>query len=120
MINLLSNSLGVFKREPVTFLSKYRIRESIRNTPTHKACGPDTVKPVVLRNLSDKALTLLGSLYEGCLAAKNTPLLWRKGSVVLIPKSGKEEYQKVNSFPPITLSNHIFKTMEKLDLWDIT
>ena len=38
----------------------------------------------------------------------------------MIPKPGKPDYQQVGAFRPITLSNYLFKTLEKLILWNIT
>ena len=51
-----------------------------------------------------------------------TPLPWREGRVVFIPKPGKATYQIPKSFRPITLTSFIFKTLEKLINWhlDIT
>ena len=115
-----SNAKGVIKRESLPYLTVYRLRESIKSTKTHKACGPDEIKPIVLKNFSNKTLDLLKDIYEGCIAAKYTPLIWRKSNVVLIPKPNKPDYQKAGAFRPITLANHLFKTLEKLILWHIT
>ena len=51
---------------------------------------------------------------------QNIPLTWRKANVVMIPKPNKPDYQKPGAFRPITLANHLFKTLEKLILWHIT
>ena len=58
--------------------------------------------------------------YEGCISSVYTPLTWRKANVIMIPKPNKPDYQKVGAFRPITLTNHLFKTLEKLILWHIT
>ena len=116
----LSNSKGVIKRKSLPYLSNHRLTESIKSTKTHKACGPDEIKPVVLKHFSDTTLSFLREIYEGCMAAGHTPLIWRKSNVILIPKPNKPDYQKAGAYRPITLSNHLFKTLEKLVLWHIT
>ena len=115
-----SDSRGRILKRKFKFITKNRVIQSIKSTKTHKACGPDTIKPIVLRNLPECALATLTGIYEGCLSAEYTPLTWRKANVILIPKPGKPDYQKIGAFRPITLSNHLFKTLEKLVLWHIS
>ena len=119
-IKSASDAKGVCLRTPLRYLSIHKIKTSIKSTKTHKACGPDTIKPIVLRNLPSEALVILQSIYEACIHSKYTPLTWRKANVILIPKPNKPDYQKVGAFRPITLANHLFKTLEKLVLWHIT
>ena len=116
-IKELSDKAGMITRNEISCLSIQRIKSSILSTKAHKACGPDTIKLIVLRNLPIEALSILKTIYEGSLAAKYTPLTWRKANIIMIPKPNKPDYQKAGSFRPITLANHLFKTMEKLILW---
>ena len=120
MIEETSAEKGLMVRRTFPYLSLHRIKTSIKNTKSHKACGPDTIKPIVLRNLPAEALSILQNIYECCMTAGYTPLTWRKANVIMIPKPNKADYQRAGSFRPITLSNHLFKTMEKLVLWHIT
>ena len=68
-----SNELGLIQRQSLPYLTVYRLRESINSTKTHKACGPDEIKPIILKNFSDKTLKLLKEIYEGCIAARWHP-----------------------------------------------
>jgi ribonuclease HI len=119
-ISRLSNELGLIESVEHKHISVRKIKEAISSTPAHKACGPDEIKPIVLQNLPDSAIELLKDIYNGSVTAKYTPLAWRKANVIMIPKPGKPDYQIAKAFRPITLSNHIFKTLEKLTLWEIT
>ena len=116
----LSDSKGIMRKKNLPYLSLHRIKSSIKSTKAHKARGPDTIKPIVLRNLPEEALSTLRDVYECSITAGYTPLTWRKANVIMIPKPGKPDYQRPGAFRPITLANHLFKTMEKLVLWHIT
>ena len=119
-IKKLSESKGKMRRHSKRFLSVGRMRQALNSTVSNKAAGPDAIKPSVLKNLPEDTLQRILQLYEGCLSSGYTPLAWRKSNVILIPKPGKPSYQEPKSFRPITLSNHLFKLMEKMVLWHIT
>ena len=119
-IKQFSESRGKIRRHSRRYLSVGRMRQALSSTKNHKAAGPDDIKPSVLKNLPDDILQRILQLYEGCLSSGYTPLAWRKSNVIMIPKPGKPSYQEPKAFRPITLSNHLFKLMEKMVLWHIT
>jgi ribonuclease HI len=46
-----------------------------------------------------------------------TPKSWRDSETIFIPKPGKETYNTVESFRPITLSNFMLKGFERVEQW---
>ena len=75
-----------------------RLKSALRSTKCHKASGPDQIKPIVLKQLSDNVLRHMVRLYDTALTLEYTPLTWRKSNVTMLPKPGKSDYQNPKSF----------------------
>ena len=99
------------------WLGRDRIVRAIARMKPSKTAGPDELKPVVLQNLTERALDILNMLYNASICAGYVPERWKRSKIVMLPKPGKASYDNVKSFRPITLSNHILKVLERLSLW---
>ncbi len=109
---------GVFNdalRE-INYITVGKIQEALASIDSHKAAGPDGFKPIVLKNLPNSYFHRLQIIYTSSLYAGYVPACWRRSKVMFIQKPGKDDYTKAKSFCPITLTSHVFKTMEKVIL----
>jgi hypothetical protein len=96
-----------------------RIREAISGFGPNKTPGPDGIKPLVLQHLLEQALDKLVKIFNASMSLGYTPAIWRRSKVVFIPKSGKKDYGDPRSFWPISLTCFLFKTLERLVMWQL-
>lgn len=102
-----------------SFITKEKIKWSFRSFGPDKAAGPDELKPYVLQHLGHTSLKWLVKLYKTSLALSYVPSIWRESKVIFIPKPGKDDYSKVKSFRPISLTSYLFKGLERVILDEI-
>ena len=95
------------------------IRESMSNFQSKKTPGPDGFKPVLLLHLPPNVLGVLCVIYRSCLYLRYTPCLWKKCHVIFLPKPGKATYSHPSSYRPVSLSNYLLKTLERLCSWHV-
>ena len=100
-------------------MDNYRIHRAISQFGPGKSAGPDEYKPVVLQNLPESAISFLRCLYNACLQLTYIPVQWCHSKVIFISKAGKESHLEPRSFRPICLQSFLYKTFEKLVLWQI-
>ena len=93
------------------------IQKAAKRFLPYKAAGPDGLKPIVLKHLTPKVLEALTLIYKACIALKHTPKVWRDTKVIFLPKPGKTKYDIPKSYRPISLSNFLLKTLERLVVW---
>ena len=101
----------------IEYISTEKVRNAMRSFGSRKAPGPDGFKPIVLKNLNEKAVIFLTSLYKMSIRTQQIPSFWRKMDVIFIPKPGKEDYSSLKSYRPITLSSFVLKGLERIMLW---
>ncbi len=101
------------------FITEERIVSAINSFGSNKSPGPDGIKPIILKNLKQKSIKLLKKLYMASLTLKYVPKAWREAKVALLPKPGKKCYDVPNSYRPISLTSFVFKTLERVILWQI-
>ena len=73
------------------YIDTEKVRNAMRSFGSRKAPGPDGFKPIVLKNLNEKAVIFLTSLYKMSISTQQIPSSWRKVDVIFIPKPGKED-----------------------------
>lgn len=91
-----------------------KIRAAMRQFKPNKASGPDGLKPIVFRYLPHNALEVLELIFKACISFRHTPKRWRETKVIFLPKPGKDSYDIPKSYRPISLSNFLLKTLERL------
>ena len=101
------------------FITEEKIKLSINSFSPNKSPGPDGIKPIMLKNLGGKSIKLLKTLFRASLTLKYVPEAWREATVALIPKPNKGQYDLPKSFRPISLTSFVFKTLERVVLWQI-
>jgi len=107
------------KIDDESFFSCEKTYLAINSFGDFKAAGPDGLKPKILKNLGDGMIFRLTNIYKACFLLGYVPVSWRTSKVVFIPKEGKSDYSECRSFRPITLSNFLFKVMERLMQWKL-
>jgi len=80
----------------------------------YKSSGPDGVHPITLQKVVEIIPNQICSLMRQCLSVGYVPLKWRQSRVIFLPKPGKPDYSKPNSWRPISLTSFFLKTLERL------
>ena len=86
----------------------------MRQFKPNKAPGPDGLKPLVFKYLLQNALEVLTIIYKACISFGHTPKRWRETKVIFLPKPGKDTEDVPKSYRPISPSNFLLKTLERL------
>ena len=88
------------------------VLEALSGAVPGKACGPDNIPTLILKKCS-MALTIpLTIIFNQCLKLGIIPTLWKKSTIVPIPKVRNPTVQ--NHYRPIALTSNIMKTFERL------
>ena len=77
---------------------------------------PDDIFPVLIQVGIEILKFPLANLFNRCLEIGYFSILWKKGKVVIVPKSGKTDFTNVKSYRPITLLSVIGKGSERIIL----
>ena len=104
-------------REAHDWIDDDLVRKSMKQFKPNKAPGPDGLKPLVFKYLPQNAIETLTLIYKACISFGHTPKRWRETKVVFLPKPGKDNYDVPKSYRPISLSNFLLKTLERLVVW---
>ena len=104
-----------------SFITEERVSAAINSFGDFKTPGPDNLKPMVLKRFiwNKIGLRRLTTLFKAIVELGYTPNAWCEAKVIFIPKLGKKDYSEARSFRPISLLNFLFKTVERLVLWEI-
>ena len=86
---------------------------------SYKGAGPDGIKPIVMKNFGPIALRCINFLFKAIYSTGYIPLELCKSRVVFIPKPLKNDYGEAGSFRPISLTQYLFKTMERVVEWTL-
>ena len=102
--------------------SPFSIKEltvPISQVKSGKARRPDNIPPEFLKHSRSKCLAWLKSFYSICLSKQNIPKIWRKATVVALPKPNKPT-DDPKSYRPISLLCVPYKILERLLLARLT
>ena len=99
------------------WVTKGKLNLAINQFKSKKSPGPDGLKPILLKQLPEESIDHLLFLYKTALLLEFTPTAWKGSRVVFIPKPGKDNYKKVKSWRPISLTNYMVKALERLCGW---
>ena len=101
-----------------TFTIK-KVKAAFNWMGSYKGAGPDGIKPIVMKFFGPIALRCINFLFKAIYSTGYIPLELRKSRVVFIPKPLKNDYGEAGSFRPISLTQYIFKTMERVVEWSL-
>ena len=97
---------------PEITISVSGIKKLLCNLNPSKASGQDTIKPIVLKNLSNESALFLSVLFQKSLDSGQVPHDWTKACVNPIFKRG-DKCDPINS-RPISLTCILCKVMEHI------
>ena len=86
---------------------------------SYKSAGPDGFKPLVMKHFGPKALGCINNLFQAIYSTGYIPIEFCKSKVVFIPKPLKDYYEEAGSFRPISLTQFLFKAMERIIEWSL-
>ena len=101
--NLVTNNL----------VSIFELKTIIEKIKGKGAPGADGVTNKVIKRLPYSILKILVDLFNGSLAFKHIPLLWKNPNVSMMHKFEKDS-SNVNSYRPISLLNTLSKLLERV------
>jgi len=88
------------------------VEKLLQNLVPHKAAGPDTISPRVLKSLSSEIAPLLTLIFRRSLDTGDVPADWRKASVCPVYKKGPKYLAE--NYRPISLTSIACKIFEHL------
>ena len=88
------------------------IYEKLTKLDPHKAPGPDTFLPKVMKNVAAGLAPHLSQVFEYSLETGQVPLDWRSANVCPIHKKGPED--QASNFRPVSLTSVPGKVLESL------
>ena len=77
-----------------------------------KGAGPDTIRPTVLKELSQVIASAVTAIFQKSLDTCTVPSDWKKAQVCLLFKKGNK--QDPANYRPISLTCILCKTMEHI------
>lgn len=84
-----------------------------------KAAGPDNIKPILIQKMGPGMMNRLTTIFKATLTLRYTPMAWRESTAILIPKTNKADYTKPKAYRPVALTSFLFKTLERVVLWEL-
>ena len=99
------------------WITEELVLRALKRFKPNKAAGPDGLKPIVFRHLPPNIISAITLLYQACIALGHTPKLKRYTKVIFLPKPNKPCYGIAKAYRPISLSNYLLKSLERLVVW---
>uniref|UniRef100_A0A8H7N5M2 Reverse transcriptase domain-containing protein n=1 Tax=Bionectria ochroleuca TaxID=29856 RepID=A0A8H7N5M2_BIOOC len=86
----------------------------IKKLPNRKAEGPDQIANEAFKLALPVILPYLVHFFQACLDLDYHPKAFRHALTVVLPKAGKETYQRAKSWRPVALLSCLGKMLEKI------
>ena len=102
-----------------SYITEHKVEKALKTFGALKAAGPDGFKPIVLQNLTKNFYKRISILYRACLTLGYNPRRWCESKVIMIPKTGKDNYDQPKSFRPISLCSFLLKGLERVVQWHL-
>ena len=97
--------------EPV---SPIELLNSIQRVKNDKSPGMDNLSPIICKKFIAHHLDIMVAIINCCLRLSYVPYLWKISVVRIIPKPGRESYDKSGSYRPIGLLSILAKVLETI------
>ena len=102
-------------KDQIDLSTPREIKRAIQRTRPKKAPGLDNVQNILLRNLPKKAIVQINYILNACFLLSYFPTSWKKASILLIHKTGKDKLFP-QSYQPISLLPSLSKVFGKIIL----
>ena len=101
-----------------TFTVK-KVTSAFAHMGSYKSAGPDGFKPIIMKHFGPIALKCINDICQAIYSTGYIPIEFRKSKVVFIPKPLKNNYGEEGSFRPISVTQFLFKAMERIIEWSL-
>ena len=95
------------------------IRAAFDSFDAHKAAGTDGIQPILIQKGLDHLMDHLVNIYKLSIKKAKIPKKWTESRAAFIPKPLKQDYSKPSSLRPLSLTQFLFKGLERLICWYI-
>lgn len=113
------STTNLVEEEVMEYITRTKVRYSLKSFGPKKAPGPDGFRPAILQNYPEVVLDYLSEIYKAALRSGVTPNSWRQMKVIFLPKPDKADYGEPKAYRPVTLSNFLLKGLERIVQWYI-
>lgn len=113
-----TTKLPQYPKMPDISISVGGVQKLLSTLQIGKACGPDDLKPIVLKNLSVQIAPLVTKLFQKSLDTGTIPSDWTKANVTPLFKKGDKSNPA--NYRPISLTCVLCKLMEHIVASNIT
>jgi len=97
---------------PDITISSKGIEKLLKNLSPHKACGPDKIKPIIVKSLATEIAPILQVIFQKSLEEGSLPSQWKTAFVAPIFKKG--DRSNPANYRPISLTCVLCKVMEHI------
>ena len=101
--------------DTVPMISLSEVECAVSGMKPFSAAGPDDIPIIVIQKTLPVLGPLLVRIFNGCLELGYTPMSWKIGKTILIPKSDRR-HNNHKDYRPITLLSGFVKILEKIIL----
>ena len=95
-------------------LTTHEIRAAVHTMSLDKAPGEDLITGRMLREAYDVIPDVFDSMYSSCYSMRKFPAKWKEAILAVVPKPGKDNYDQLASFRPISLLSVPGKVLDKI------
>ena len=97
---------------PLIKILRNDVFHALSGLDPRKACGPDGVPPIVLRNCASVLAPCLVKLFRLCLSTSTFPSCWKFARIQPVPKKG--DRSNPSNYRPIALTSCLSKAFESI------
>ena len=101
------------------FINRKRLDQALKFLKPNKAPGHDKISNQMITSVHDIIADDLINLYRASINLSSIPQVWQLNDTAVLPKPGKDTYDKPKSFRVINLSSCLLKLLERLVLWHL-
>ena len=97
---------------PAILVNSKGIEKLLKNLNPHKACGPDNIKPMILKTLAEEISPILEVIFQKSLDEGSLPSQWKTANVAPVYKKGDKSNPA--NYRPISLTCVLCKISEHI------
>ena len=97
---------------PLIKITYNEVFYALSGLDSRKACGPDGVPPIVLKNCASVLTPCLVKLFHLCLSTSTFPSCWKFAHIQPVPKKG--DRSNPSNYRPIALTSCLSKAFESI------
>jgi len=114
-VNEIVTKINLDQTTSSIYINPKQVLDIINKLPNGKSPGFDSISNTALKNLPNNIITQIAHIFTACLRISYFPKIWKKATIVMIPKPGKN-HSIPGNHRPISLLSTISKVFEKIIL----